>query len=106
MDFARDQLFASAGFALNKHGSVRRRDEINLTDELAQRAALTNQIAERPGFEHLLLQVCVVLFELCFQTLDFFKRTRIQPRRALGSPQTSLRKEVIPPTYRGAKNRR
>ena len=62
VDFARDQLFAGAGFALNQHGSVRRRDEINLTDELAQRAALTDQIAERTRFRDFLLQGmrCVV----------------------------------------------
>ena len=42
VDFARDQLLAGAGFALNKHGSVRRRDKINLTDKLAQRAASTD----------------------------------------------------------------
>ena len=66
MDFARDQFLAGAGFALNQHGSIRRRDKIDLADDLAQRSALTNQIAERARLEHLLLKICVVLFELVF----------------------------------------
>ncbi len=63
MDFARDEFLASAGFAQNEHGSLRGRDEINLADDLAQCAALTDKIAERPGFQHFLLEVGVLLFE-------------------------------------------
>jgi hypothetical protein len=77
MDFARDQFLASPGVAENQHRRVGGRDEIDLADDLAQGTALTNQIAERTRFQNFLLKVCVLLFELRLETLDFFERTRI-----------------------------
>src|SRR5581483_11710161 len=77
MNFARDQFFAGAGLTRDEDRRVRRRDEINLADDLAQRAALTNEIAKRARFDNLLLKICVLLFELVFQALDLFKRTRV-----------------------------
>ena len=93
MDFMRDQLFARAGFAEDEHGSFRGRDEVDLADDLAQRAALADQIAKCARFQDFFFEICVLLFELIFQALDFLKRPRICHGGAnIGPKHRSVRK--------------
>ena len=77
MDFARDQLFASPGFAENQHGSFRGGDEINLADDVAQGTALSNQFAKGACFDNFFFEIFVLLLELIFQALDFLERAGV-----------------------------
>src|SRR5258708_37148689 len=47
MNFARDQLFSRAGFALNQAGPISRRNDLDLLDDLSPSSALTKTFAER-----------------------------------------------------------
>ena len=82
VDFVGHQFFARSGLAQNEHRSFRGGYHVNLTNNLPQTGTLADQVAEGFGFDHCLLQVSVLEFQLGFEMLDLIKGTRIGNRRS------------------------
>ena len=77
MNLVGDQFLSRSGFTQNENRSFRRRDEVDLPDDLSEGGALTDKIAEGFRFHHLLVQVSVLEFELCLEPLDLLKGPRV-----------------------------
>src|SRR4029077_14989714 len=77
MDFVGDQFLAGSRLTENEHRSLRRRDQVNLTDDVFEYRTLADQIAKGLGLHHRLLQVRILQLQLRLEMLDFLKSARV-----------------------------
>ena len=78
---AGDQLLAGAGFAVNEHGRIGRRDGLDLLQHLPERRALADDLLEVELGADLVFEVELLLGQLLFQLGDLLETPARSPRR-------------------------